>query len=153
MTDKELTELIKKVSQNYFGKPFIHKANFNNRLQTTGGRFHLKDKHIDINPKILDKYGKDELIGVIKHELVHYHLYISGLPSQHKDKEFKHLLKKVGGSRYAPPMKSTVKSRTRHQYICSNCGLEYLRVKKIDTKRYVCGKCGGKLIFVKDINH
>jgi Uncharacterized protein conserved in bacteria len=33
MTDQELTELIKKVSQEYFGKPFVHQAYFNSRLK------------------------------------------------------------------------------------------------------------------------
>ncbi|APX72116.1 SprT family protein [Companilactobacillus allii] len=152
MNNEDLTRLIQKVSQDNFGKPFVHKAFFNNRLRTTGGRFHLKDRHIDINPKVYQQYGTEELVGVIKHELCHYHLYNAGMPSQHKSREFKVLLKQVGGSRFAPPLNNSNKHKTLHIYECSNCHTVYQRVRKIDTRRFVCGKCRGKLKFIKDIN-
>jgi SprT-like protein len=151
MTDEELTELIKKVSQDNFGKPFIHHANFNPRLRSTGGRFHLNDRHIDINPKMYEVYGEDVLIGIIKHELCHYHLYNEGLPSQHRDHEFKVLLQQVGGLRYAPSVKKQNRHRKLHVYECTKCGTIYRRVRKLDTRRYVCGNCRGKLKFVNDI--
>lgn len=151
MTDQELTKLIKEVSQKYFGKPFVHQAFFNKRLRTTGGRFHLRDRHIDINPLMYQVYGREVLIGVIKHELCHYHLYNENLPSQHKDKEFKLLLKKVGGLRFAPDVRKANRHKKLHVYECSKCHLIYRRVRKLDTKRYVCGKCHGKLKFIKDI--
>ena len=40
----------------------------------------------------------EELIGIIKHELCHYHLHLEGKGYQHRDKDFKELLKKVGGT-------------------------------------------------------
>lgn len=150
MNDQELTELIKKVSQEYFGKPFIHQAFFNARLKTTGGRFHLKDRHIDINPKIYQQFGMDTLVGVIKHELCHYHLYNDGLPAQHRDRTFKILLQQVGGLRYSP-IQSVTKVKTYHVYECTNCRHIYHRVKRINTAKYVCGKCRGKLKYVKDL--
>ncbi|KRK96639.1 SprT family protein [Companilactobacillus futsaii] len=150
MTDLELTELVKKVSREYFGKPFIHQAYFNSRLKTTGGRFHLQDRNIDINPKIYQEFGQDELVGVIKHELCHYHLYNDGLPAQHKDRTFKVLLQQVGGSRFSP-IKSSVHRKNHHIYECNNCHHIYQRVKKINTRKYVCGKCHGKLKYIKDI--
>ncbi|WP_201307889.1 SprT family protein [Companilactobacillus farciminis] len=150
MTDLELTTLVKKVSQEYFGKPFIHQAYFNSRLKTTGGRFHLRDRNIDINPKIYRDFGKEELVGVIKHELCHYHLYNDGLPAQHKDRAFKILLQQVSGSRFSP-IKSSIHNQIYHIYECTNCNHIYHRIKKINTRRYVCGKCHGKLKYIKDI--
>ena len=150
MNDQELTELIKKVSQEYFGKPFVHQACFNSRLKTTGGRFHLNDRHIDINPKIYRDFGYQELIGVIKHELCHYHLYNDGLPAQHKDRSFKILLAQVGGSRYSP-IQPTRKKKNYHIYECSNCHHIYRRVRKMNLQRYVCGKCHGKLKYLQDM--
>lgn len=150
MTDLELTTLVKRVSQEYFGKPFIHQAYFNSRLKTTGGRFHLRDRNIDINPKIYRDFGKEELVGVIKHELCHYHLYNDGLPAQHKDRTFKILLQQVGGSRFSP-IKSSVHKKTYHVYECTNCQHIYHRIKKINIRRYVCGKCHGKLKYIKNI--
>ncbi|AUI71746.1 SprT family protein [Companilactobacillus alimentarius] len=150
MSDLELNELVKKVSQEYFGKPFVHQAYFNNRLKTTGGRFHLRDRNIDINPKIYRQFGYETLVGVIKHELCHYHLYNDGLPAQHRDHSFKVLLKQVDGLRYSP-IQRTVRSKNYHLYQCSHCQTIYRRVRRIDTKRYVCGKCHGKLVYLRDI--
>jgi len=150
MSDLELNELVKKVSQEYFGKPFVHQAYFNNRLKTTGGRFHLRDRNIDINPKIYRQFGYETLVGVIKHELCQYHLYNDGLPAQHRDHSFKVLLKQVDGLRYSP-IQRTVRSKNYHLYQCSHCQTIYRRVRRIDTKRYVCGKCHGKLVYLRDI--
>lgn len=151
MTDPELNELVKKVSQEYFGKPFVHQAYFNNRLKTTGGRFHLKDRNIDINPKVYQQFGEEALIGVIKHELCHYHLYNDGFPAQHRDRNFKVLLKQVGGSRYSPIQRQRRK-KNYHLYQCTKCQTEYYRVRKINTKRFVCGKCHGKLEYLRDVS-
>ena len=136
MTDLELTALVKKVSQEYFGKPFIHQAYFNSRLKTTGGRFHLRDRNIDINPKIYQDFGKEELVGVIKHELCHYHLYNDGLPAQHKDWTFKILLQQVGGSRFSP-IKSSVHKKTYHVYECTNCQHIYHRIMSLIMQSFI----------------
>ncbi|MFH5810837.1 SprT family protein [Companilactobacillus sp. FL22-1] len=149
MNDQQLTELIQKVSQEYFGKPFVHQAFFNRRLKTTGGRFHLADRHIDINPKIYQDFGYETLVGVIKHELCHYHLYNDGLPAQHRDRSFKILLKQVGGLRYSP-IQGKSRQRNYHIYECTHCHLIYKRVKKINTNKYVCGRCHGKLKYLHD---
>lgn len=147
MSDKELTLLIKEISLKYFKREFSHNANFNSRLKTTGGRFHLKDGHIDINPKVLDFYDKKILIGIILHELCHYHLYYEKKGYKHSSTDFKNLLKKVGGLKYAPPFREKNKRKTYKIYHCEKCGLRYQRVRKIDTQKYVCGKCKGKLVF------
>ena len=48
--------------------------------------------------------GEKELIGIIKHELCHYHLHLEGKGYQHQDQEFKKLLKKVGAPRFCTPL-------------------------------------------------
>lgn len=53
MTNQELQNLVERWSQESFGRPFLHQAVFNRRLKTTGGRYHLGDHHIDINPLML----------------------------------------------------------------------------------------------------
>ena len=151
MTDEELTALIKKISLKVFHRPFNHRANFNARLKTTGGRYHLLDHHIDINPKILTEYGRQTLIGVIKHELCHYHLHLLGLGYQHKNQAFKQLLRQTGGLRYAPGAPSK-KAVCKYLYQCQYCGQVYPRVRRVDITRYVCSKCHGPLTLVKKIN-
>ncbi|KAF1298659.1 SprT family protein [Enterococcus sp. JM4C] len=141
MTNQELQQLVEKVSLNYFKKPFLHEASFNRRLKTTGGRYHLKGHALDFNPRVIELYGEEELISVIKHELCHYHLHLEGRGYQHKDADFKKLLKDTGGSRYAPLLIEQI----YQVYECQTCGIQIKRRKKINTQRYVCGGCRGKL--------
>ena len=56
----------------------LHIAEFNRRLSTTGGRYRLSDHSIEINPLVFGSAWNEELVGVIKHELCHYHLHIEG---------------------------------------------------------------------------
>lgn len=141
MTDKELQALVEKVSLEFFKKPFLHQATFNRRLQTTGGRYHLNTGNLDFNPLVLEIYGMEELIGVIKHELCHYHLHLENKGYQHKDADFKLLLKATGGSRF---VKSLKQKKALEHYRCTKCQTDFFRQRKINTTRYVC-QCGGKL--------
>lgn len=146
MKNQELQSLVENISNSYFGKSFKHQASFNSRLRTTGGRYLLKSHNLEFNPKQLEYYGLDEFEAIIKHELCHYHLHLERKGYQHKDQDFKTLLNKVGGSRYCRLVPGTRNKLTiKYLYRCSDCGTQYPRKKRIDTKRYVCGKCKGKL--------
>lgn len=142
MTQQELQWLVEELSLSVFNKPFTHRAVFNSRLKTTGGRYHLSDHHLDFNPTMLTEHGMEVFIGIIKHELCHYHLHLAGLGHRHQDPAFKALLARTGGLRYAPPAKRTAK----HRYRCQNCGCEIRRQRRVDIKKYVCGKCRGRLL-------
>lgn len=96
MTDQELQALVEAVSAQYFARPFRHQARFNSRLRTTGGRYLLRSHDIEINPRHLEQHGEEELIGIVKHELCHYHLHLEKKGYQHKDRDFQELLKQVG---------------------------------------------------------
>ncbi|MFP7473465.1 SprT family protein [Niallia taxi] len=148
MTDQELQLLVEELSNTHFKIPFMHKASFNPRLRTTGGRYLLNSHNIEINRKYLDELGMEELIGIIKHELCHYHLHINKKGYQHKDADFKNLLRKVEGPRFCsslPQEKTQNKPKRTLIYRCQSCNQIYFRRKKVDMKKYVCGKCRGKL--------
>lgn len=98
MTNQELQNLVERWSQESFGRPFLHQAVFNRRLKTTGGRYHLGDHHIDINPLMLEEYDLATLKQVVLHELCHYHLHLTGQGFGHRDRDFKALLMQVGGA-------------------------------------------------------
>jgi len=146
MSDEQLQLLTEKISQEYFHKPFKHIAFFNQRLRTTGGRYSLNSHHIEINPKHLEHYGKTELESIIKHELCHYHLHIEGKGYQHKDRDFKELLVKVGGSRHCQTIPNSRNQRKYiHLYRCKTCGVEFRRKRQFNIKKFVCGKCKGRI--------
>jgi SprT-like protein len=135
----QLTTHVQRLSIEKFGVKFSHKAQWNSRLRTTGGRFFPKDLHLDFNPKMVTLPEFDQ---IILHELTHYHLFRAKKGYQHQDADFKKLLKQVGGIRYAPQV---VEKTVKYQYSCASCGQIYPRQRKIDTQKYRCGKCRGKL--------
>ncbi|HGA4706204.1 TPA: SprT family protein [Streptococcus pyogenes] len=138
-----LTNYVQEVSLADFGKPFHHKAYWNKRLKTTGGRFFPKDGHLDFNPRMLEENGEFIFRKIVRHELCNYHLYFEGRGYHHKDRDFKDLLAQVNGLRYVP---TSSKSKTNHHYSCQTCGQVYQRKRRINLAKYVCGNCHGKLM-------
>ena len=142
-----LTDYVKQVSIEDFGKHFKHQAQWNTRLRSTGGRFFPKDGHLDFNPKVYQELGLEVFRKIVRHELCHYHLYFEGKGYQHKDLAFKQLLKEVDGLRFVPPLLSS-NQKPSLVYTCQSCQQIYQRKRKIDTKRYRCGLCRGKLLLL-----
>jgi SprT-like protein len=146
MTEQELQKLVEAISAEYFFKPFRHRARFNHRLRTTGGRYLLNTHDIELNPRHLQEHGESELIGIIKHELCHYHLHLAGKGYRHADRDFKTLLARVGGSRYCQQVGAGRKSLPlKYELICRECGMSYKRKRKLNPARYRCGRCRGRL--------
>ncbi|CDQ40895.1 MULTISPECIES: SprT family protein [Virgibacillus] len=142
--DNELFELVDRLSIVHFNKPFLHKVSFNSRLRTTGGRYIPGRKTIELNPKYAMERDETEFIGIIKHELCHYHLHIEGKGYKHGDREFKELLKATGSPRHCKPLPSQMKYN--YEYQCRNCNQTYRRMRRINTSKYRCGKCKGRII-------
>jgi protein sprT-like len=143
MNEHELQNLTEEISRTSFHREFTHKITYNKRLRSSGGRYLLKTGNIEINPLVEQELGLEALIGVIKHELCHYHLHQSGGGYRHRDADFKRLLHQVGGSRFVERMKEP-----NFIYECTACHHRYPRMRKMNTNRYVCGKCRGKLILL-----
>lgn len=148
MTNEQLQAWVERVSLHFFKRPFSHKATFNSRLRSTGGRYFTHTHNIEINPRQLEAFGEEETEKIIKHELCHYHLHILKRGYKHQDQDFKQLLKQVGGSRYCqavPTDKASVRPY-KYELICQKCQYSYKRKRKVNVLRYRCGKCGGKLL-------
>ena len=143
MNEHELQQLTMEISRTSFHREFTHKITYNRRLRSSGGRYLLKTGNIEINPLVEQELGLEALVGVIKHELCHYHLHQTGGGYRHRDADFKRLLHQVGGSRFVERMKEPT-----FLYECVNCHHRYPRMRKMNTNRYVCGKCRGKLILL-----
>ncbi|MBW7651936.1 SprT family protein [Anoxybacillus sp. ST4] len=148
MDERELQALVERVSLQVFHKPFRHRAIFNDRLKTTGGRYLLSTHNIELNRKYYEQYGEEELIQVIKHELCHYHLHLEGKGYRHRDRDFRELLQKVRAPRFCKPV-VLAKTGKKRYYECTSCHYVYVRKKAMDTNRYVCGRCRGKLKKIK----
>lgn len=146
MERDELQQLVERISIDTFNKPFLHVASFNARLRTTGGRYKLREGSIEINPTVLQLYDEDELIGIIKHELCHYHLHQEGKGYRHGDQDFKQLLKETDSPRYCKPLgMKDDKPKKVYVYQCRSCKLVYERKRRMNVRKYRCGKCGGQI--------
>ncbi|RXK17528.1 SprT family protein [Macrococcus sp. DPC7161] len=148
MDNQALQQLTESISLNFFEKPFQHQVTFNKRLRTTGGRYLLSSHNIEINPKQYEFHGKEALIDIIKHELVHYHLHIAGLGFQHRDRDFKVLSEKVGAPRYCNPLPN---NKHRYVFTCTGCSTQYFRQRRINIKKYRCSKCLSELQLTRKV--
>ncbi len=126
MEQQELQKLVEYTSIKYFDKPFVGHACFNKRLRTTGGRYIPSKRTIEINPKYLTELGEEELFGIIKHELCHYHPHVEGHPYHHRSKYFRALLQKVNAPRFCQVLPSEAEKRNII-YKCVNCNMTYKR--------------------------
>ncbi len=150
MVDADLQQLVEEISDAVFKKPFLHQAYHNARLRTTGGRYMLADHSIQINPLVFSSHGMEELVGVIKHELCHYHLHIEGRGYQHRDTDFKNLLKETSSPRYCKPLAARNKKSTSfYVYECKSCALRYNRRRRMNVNKYKCGQCAGQIKIVQ----
>ncbi|WP_127849525.1 SprT family protein [Lacticaseibacillus hulanensis] len=144
MTNQELQARVETISMKYFGRPFVNVASFNGRLRRAAGRFLPATQNLDFSSKLFAQYDEATQNQIIKHELTHYHLYRQHRGYQHRDADFKALLRQVGGTRYAPTPR--VAEATRYViYQCRSCATLYPRKRHLNTKRYVCSRCHGKL--------
>lgn len=149
LNEKSLFDLVNHISWEFFGKPYTDKVIFNHRLRTTGGRYLPSKRLIELNPKYVAEKEHSEFIGIIKHELCHYHLHIEGKGYKHGDEDFKRLLKETGSPRYCKPLPSQVNTY-KYLYICKDCRYEYKRKRRVDITKYRCGKCRGKLLLIEE---
>ncbi len=140
-SEEELKELVKEVSLRDFKRVFVHEVSWNRRLRTTGGRFIVKSLRLEFNPKVFAAFSREVGLGIIRHELCHYHLYLQKKPYQHRSSDFRRLLQEVGGLRYTPALKEEVP----YIYECQRCGQIYPRQRRINIKKYRCGHCQGPL--------
>lgn len=149
MNNENLQQLVSRISIASFGKPFLHQAYFNSRLRSTGGRYLLQSHNIEINPKAFEMYGIKEVEGIILHELCHYHLHIEGKGYQHRDQDFRNLLKEVDGPRFCStlqvPKPRNKKQHKIYTYTCLKCEQMYVRKIRLNVKKYCCSKCLGTL--------
>ena len=143
LEEAQLFNLVDTLSSEFFGKPYLDRVVFNYRLRTTGGRYIPKYRLIELNPKYYREASYEEFVGIIKHELCHYHLHIEGKGYQHRDPEFKQLLKETNSPRFCKPLPSH--NKHLYEYVCVSCNHVYKRKIRMNEKRYRCGICNGKL--------
>ena len=66
-------------------------------------------------------------------------LLFKGMGCKHGDRDFKDLLARVDGLRYAPKMRNQAENYFLYQ--CQSCGHTYRRKRRVNTQKFGCGLC------------
>ena len=91
MTQEELQQLVEEISLK--ASSFLSSTKQCSIHTYNWRAYHLNDHHLDFNAKLFEESDEETIAGIIKHELCHYHLHLAGRGYQHKDMDFKYLLK------------------------------------------------------------
>lgn len=117
----------------------------NGRLSSSLGRFiHTSSRAVkmDFSKNLIKYYEMEEIIGTIKHECVHYALFLKNKPFDDGDDYFEKELKKHG----APSTMTSVHRGKIHEYKC-DCKVHISR-RKFNPDSYRCSKCKGNFSYL-----
>lgn len=111
-----------------------------NRMKTVFGYFQYKNKttpwKIQISQEFIDTHPREHVIDVLKHELVHYALFVQGKPHKDGQRYFEDTLKRLGVC-----ATHTYKTLGKfHEYRCNCEGKVYHRKRRLP-KGSICGTC------------
>ena len=102
MSINQLTNFANKfLSENFDGMQLDIPIKINGRLSRVLGRFRhysapKKPVVIELSKNMIQYYELEEILDVLKHELVHYALYMQGKPHRDGDAYFENKLKELG---------------------------------------------------------
>ena len=149
MTNQELQRLVEHISLESLVS-FSSSSLVQCQAADTGGRYQLKDHSIEINPKMLTDYGEATLVGIIKHELCHYHLHLAGNLDNTAHGRFENCCNRsvvavCTGTKIVQP------NHAAGNCMCQHCGQKYYRARRIDVSKMVCGRCHGRLVWQKTV--
>lgn len=146
MTGPELQALVEATARDAFGRPFGGRAEWSRRMRVSAGAVQFRRLPAGgVEPVVMRlswryycRYGRDELVQTIKHELCHWFLFADGIRHGHRSRPFLELLRRAGAHRYCRPMDRRRASRRRYRYRCPRCGREWVYRRKVDV---ACGAC------------
>lgn len=131
----ELNEIAVNLCKEVLKDDFTGYIVWSNRMVKIAGNCNSEGR-IALNRKYYDRYGKEEIVGVLKHELAHYYVFKTYGLHNHETHLFKETLKKLKGPSVGKPMPRKV-----HLYQCPNCKKIMYLPSKIEKGRFSCSKC------------
>lgn len=123
MDEQYLTDYAKRFLKDHYGVSLTVPVVRNNRLRTSLGRFIFSydgtPLRIELSGNVLT-YAADEIIlGVLRHECIHYAFYVQGRGETDGDTAFEAELKK-----HRAPSTRTTKIGKFYRFACMKCGME-----------------------------
>lgn len=150
MTERELTEIAKQFLQSNYGLTLEIPIHRNNRLRTTLGRYIVSHQNeplrIEIAGNTLTYGTKSAIIGILKHECIHYALHMKGLNYRDGNPQFEAELQKHGA-----PRTNTQMIGKYYVFQCVKCQKEGKSKNKqlvLHPTKYLTKCCNAKLIII-----
>lgn len=153
-TVQQLEEIAKQFLIENFNLKLNIPIRISNRMSRTLGNFRVMEntitgvkraKDIAISGNLLKHYKTEDVVDTLKHECVHYALFMLGKPYQDGQHYFEKTLKQLGvSSTQTTEFKGKV-----HVYGCTSCNYQFHRVRRFNVSNYRCGKCRGSLAYIK----
>ncbi|UUV46318.1 SprT family protein [Bacillus phage vB_BanS-Thrax2] len=152
MTETQLTRYANEFLMKNYGMRLTVPLKLNGRLSKTLGWFIYKKKAnkpvaVHLNKKFVQNNDEDIILNVLRHELVHYALFMQGKPHGDGQTYFENELKRKGIVSQSTINQYTVNS-VKQIYKCLKCEYMHKRSRKFsNVSRYKC-TCGGKLEYI-----
>lgn len=158
LTEYQLEKYANKFLKENYNMTLTVPLKINGRLRTTFGRFRYRRYRsgasiplsVELNRFFVENNEPAIVLDVLRHELVHYALYMQDKPCSDGHPVFENELKRLGIVSQSTIGKYEIKSKPVkiHTYECADCGLEYKRKRALANggKNHRCGSCHGKLI-------
>lgn len=166
MLNRDLKELVSELENvatsfcaNEYDTGLIVKVEVNSRLSKALGRFIYRRNNltkefypskIELSKKLLERGTHEQIIDVLKHECVHYCLFMNELPHNDGDPYFEEELRRLNiSSTRTISIKHDV-----HIHECSICGEQITTKRKLKHGKWQHPKCGaGTLIYKQTISY
>jgi SprT-like protein len=137
-----------------YGMELIVPLELNGRLNTTCGRFistryrdgRREPKIVELNKTFAQNNEPTVVLDVLRHELVHYALFMQGKPNSDGHPVFENELKRLGIVSQQTIDRYKIASK-KQVYACSDCSNTWKMARKLrNNGRYHKCNCGGSLI-------
>lgn len=159
LTQYQLEKYAEKFLKDNYNMKLLVPLKINGRLRTACGRFVYTQfksgkpsvpKVVELNRYFLENNEPAVVLDVLRHELVHYALFMQGKPHRDGHPVFENELKRLGIVSQSTIDKYNIKSKPVNirVYECEDCGYKYRRKRALahGGKYHRCGGCNGRLI-------
>lgn len=151
LTIYQLRKYADKFLKETYGMKLVVPLELNGRLKRACGRFvyytrNKQPKVVEMNKEFVENNEPTVVLDVLRHELVHYALFMQGKPHSDGHPVFERELRRLDVVSQKTIDQYTIASKLQI-YGCTDCSHEYQLTRRLRNNgmHHRC-KCGGKLI-------
>jgi SprT-like protein len=154
LTMYQLQSYAKKFLKDNYNLDLVVPLQLNGRLNTTCGRFvsrryydgRTEPKVVELNKTFAQNNEPTVVLDVLRHELVHYALFMLNKPNSDGHPVFENELRRLGVVSQNTINQYQIASK-KQVYACADCKTEFKRARKLKNNgRYHRCTCGGSLV-------